>query len=73
MLSYHVKFVQTDGRTDRQTDGPYAPDLSMRWHKKSVDDFHMTLPQKERFGYLHLFIVATGCPSGRPPPPPEYG
>ena len=30
MLSFHVKFVQTEGRTDRQTDGQttvkeYAP------------------------------------------------
>ena len=38
MLSFHVKFVQTDGwadgPTDRQTEvKQYAPDLSMRGHK----------------------------------------
>ena len=30
MLSFHVKFVQTDRRTTVQQ---YAPDLSMRGHK----------------------------------------
>ena len=35
MLSFHVKFVQTDGRTDRRMDRrtrvkQYAPDLSIR-------------------------------------------
>ena len=30
MLSFHVKFVQTDRRT---TVKQYAPDLSMRGHK----------------------------------------
>ena len=35
MLSFHVKFVQTDRRTDRQTTvKQYAPDLSIRGHKK---------------------------------------
>ena len=39
MLSFHVKFVQTDGPTDRQTDRrttvkQYAPDLLIRGHKK---------------------------------------
>ena len=39
MLSFHIKFVQTDRRMDRQTDGQtdngktYAPDLSIRGHK----------------------------------------
>ena len=34
MLSFHVKFVQTDGWTDRQTTvKQYAPDLLMRGHK----------------------------------------
>ena len=38
MLSFHVKFVQTDGRTDGQRNRwtmvkQYAPDLSMREHK----------------------------------------
>ena len=34
MLSFHVKFVQTDGRMDGQTDNGkiYAPDLSMQGH-----------------------------------------
>ena len=31
MLSFHVKFVQTDGRT---TVKQYAPDLSIWGHKK---------------------------------------
>ena len=31
MLSFHVKFVQTDGRTTVQQ---YASDLSIRGHKK---------------------------------------
>ena len=39
MLSFHVKFVQTNGRTDGWTDGrttvkQYAPDLLIRGHKK---------------------------------------
>ena len=34
MLSFHVKFVQTDRRTDgRTTVKQYAPDLSIRGHK----------------------------------------
>ena len=33
MLSFHVKFVQTDGRTDRQTTvKEYAPDLLIPGH-----------------------------------------
>ena len=37
MLSFHVKFVQTDGETDRRTMvKQYAPDHSMRGHKKNV-------------------------------------
>ena len=44
MLSFHVKFVQTDrdGWTDRQqmdiwtTVKQYAPDLSMRGHKNKL-------------------------------------
>ena len=43
MLSFHIKFVKADRRTDRQTDGrttvkQYAPDLSMRGHKKVSGD-----------------------------------
>ena len=35
MLSFHVKFVQTDRRIDRQTTvKQYAPDLSIQGHKK---------------------------------------
>ena len=35
MLSFHVKFVETDRQTDRQTTvKKYAPNLSMRGHKK---------------------------------------
>ena len=38
MLSFHVKFVQTDGLTDRQsTVKQYAPDLSIRGHKKHCE------------------------------------
>ena len=38
MLSFPVKFVQTDRQTDRRMDGQtmvkqYAPDLSIRGHK----------------------------------------
>ena len=33
MLSFHVKFVQTDRRT---TVKQYVPDLSIRGHKKSI-------------------------------------
>ena len=53
MLSFHVKFVQTDRQTDGRTDGrtvrradgrtdrrttvkQYAPDLSIREHKKKT-------------------------------------
>ena len=47
MLSFHVKFVQTDRRVDGRTDGrtdsrttvkQYAPDLSMRGHKKKKQE-----------------------------------
>ena len=35
MLSFHVKFVQTDERTDRETTvKQYAPNLSIQGHKK---------------------------------------
>ena len=37
MLSFHVKFVQTDGQTDEQTDNGKIicpPNLSIRGHKK---------------------------------------
>ena len=40
MLSFHVKFVQTDGRT---TVKQYAPDLSIRGHKKKLDLTILTL------------------------------
>ena len=34
MFSLHIKFVQTDRQTDRQTTvKQYAPDLSIRGHK----------------------------------------
>ena len=41
MLSFHVRFVQTDGWTDRQTDRrttvkQYAPDLLIRGIKKNL-------------------------------------
>ena len=40
MLSFHIKFVQIDRLTDRQTDRrtmvkQYAPDLSIQGHKNS--------------------------------------
>ena len=36
MLSFQVKFVQTDRQTDRQTTvKQYAPDLSIQGHKNS--------------------------------------
>ena len=36
MLSFHLKFVLTDRRTDRQTTvKQYASDLLMRGHKKT--------------------------------------
>ena len=41
MLSFHVKFVQTDKRTDgrrRTTVKQYAPDLSIQGHKKPSDN-----------------------------------
>ena len=42
MFSFHVKFVQTDRRTDgRTTVKQYAPDLSMRGHKKG-ENAHQT-------------------------------
>ena len=34
MLSFHVKFVQTDRRTDNVKQ--YAPDLSIQGHKKAL-------------------------------------
>ena len=35
MLSFHIKFAQTDGRTDRRTMvKQYAPDISIQGHKK---------------------------------------
>ena len=34
MLSFHVKFVQTDRRTDGRTTVKYSPNLLMRGHKK---------------------------------------
>ena len=38
MLSFHVKFVQTDRRTDRWTTvKQYAPDLLIRGHKNEYD------------------------------------
>ena len=37
MLSFHVKFVHTDKRTDgRTTVKQYAPDLSIRGNKKKT-------------------------------------
>ena len=43
MLSFHVKFVQTDRRTDRRMDRrtmvkQYAPDLSMKKEIKGYID-----------------------------------
>ena len=39
MLSFHVKFVQRDRRTDRRTTvKQYGPDLSMRGHKIFADN-----------------------------------
>ena len=47
MLSFHVKFVQTDRQTDRQTDNSKTirPNLSMRGHKK----------------YYHMWVPMLGC------------
>ena len=39
MLSFHVKFVQTDSRTGKQ----YAPDLSMRGHKTCSTNIYSNL------------------------------
>ena len=37
MLSFHVKFVQTDRRTDRRTTvKQYVPDLSIWGHKNGM-------------------------------------
>ena len=53
MLSFHVKFVQTDRRMDRkmdrQTDGQttieqYAPDLSIRGHNNIEKSFPPQFP-----------------------------
>ena len=42
MLSFHVKFVQTDGWTDRRTTvKQYARDLSIRGNKKSIVNFNI--------------------------------
>ena len=46
MLSFHVKFVQTDGQTDGQTTvKQYAPDLLM-WGNKNR--FKSLLDQKKK-------------------------
>ena len=48
MLSFHVKFVQTDRQTDGQTTlKQYAPDLWIRGHKK----------ENVRYQRLFLFSV----------------
>ena len=44
MLSFHVKFVQTDRQTDRQTERrttvkQYAPDLSTGGHKNEIGPY----------------------------------
>ena len=44
MLSFHGKFVQTDRRTNRQTDNgkqPIPPNLSIRGHKKMFTAFSL--------------------------------
>ena len=47
MLSFHVKFVQTDRRT---TVKQYAPDLSMRGHKNQ-DEY-------ERSQFFNFFFFS---------------
>ena len=44
MLSFHVKFVQTDRRT---TVKQYAPDLSIPGHKKPTDFFPVFYPLRD--------------------------
>ena len=41
MLGFHVKFVQTDGRTMVK---PYAPDLSIRGHEYTGKTFRKESP-----------------------------
>ena len=43
MLSFHVKFVQTDRRT---TVKQYAPDLSMWGHKNCLQKKYVIYPRK---------------------------
>ena len=51
MLSFHVKFVQTDRRT---TVKQYAPDLSIWRHKKVVRK-HENAPHRHFLLFLHSF------------------
>ena len=48
MLSFHIKFVQTDGWTDRQKDNSkrYAHDLSMQGHKNSSGNMDLQIFHK---------------------------
>ena len=61
MLSFHVKFVQTDRRT---TVKQYAPDLSIRGHKKGVEQaleisFYLLLFfRKQNVRFVHYEGIA---------------
>ena len=58
MLSFHVKFVQTDKRTDgrrRTTVKQYAPDLSIQGHKKPSDNKNKQKSCKERKIFFELY------------------
>ena len=58
MLSFHVKFVQTDRQTEGQTTvKQYAPDLSIQGHKnmteeiENADEYSHFLPHTKFFFY----------------------
>ena len=51
MLSFHVKFVQTDRRTDNGEQ--YAPDLLMRGHKR----FRLISQGREKFGFCGKDVI----------------
>ena len=65
MLSFHVKFVQIDRRTDRRTTvKQYAPDLSMWGHKNfrlanlkaSASNSHLTQIMKSVFELVEYIL-----------------
>ena len=66
MLSFHVKFVQTDRRTDGQIDGQTdngkticPPDLSIRGHKNSMSENHiLKMTNKINMNYVHIILYS---------------